>query len=110
MPQVSVHLHATSSSAPLVAAVRIATGRSVAEISRAIRDGSPVFEGDIFAPPREETVTKLFALLNRLGQLGICPIIKEDDNEISLEILRNILAASDESMARLAELDDLGHA
>ncbi len=110
MPHISIYLNANSSSAPHVAAVRAATGRSVADISRAIVEGLPVFEGEIFAWPREETIAKVFALLNRLDQLGVRPIIKENERAISRKVLHNIVVSSHESMARFAELDDLGHA
>lgn len=110
MPHISIYLNANASSLPLVAAIRATTGRSVADISRAIVEGSPLFDGEIFARPREETVAKVFALLNCLDQMGVRPIIKENERAISREVLRNIVVSSEESMAQSAELDDLGHA
>jgi len=110
MPHISIYLDSTSASASVISVLRTMTGRAISDLTKAIPEGRPLFDGELFARPREDTLHTVLSLLEQLERLGVCPIIKESGYEISKAILRNIAEASEESMARLRKLDDLGHA
>ena len=93
----------------VVRSVRSITGAPIAEISRAVKSGAPVFERELFDGRSGETFALLRRLLDEFDRIQVSLLVKEDGNVISTQILRNIMAASEESAAHLRDLDDLGH-
>lgn len=109
MPNISIKIPNTATSALVVAAVRAATGRGIGEIATAIQESTPIFCGELFARPREVTIRSVVTLLQKLEELGIPVSIEEGGQAISPSVLRNIVRSSEESMFHLRELDEHGH-
>jgi len=93
----------------LVMAIRSITGDRVSEISAALLSGLPLFDGDVFARPREESISKVMRLLNVLNAAQITPVVREAGRLISADILLNIIQSSINSMAEFDRLSDFGH-
>jgi len=81
----------------------------IGHITKALSDGSPLFDGELFARPRAEQFAKVRRLLAILQDSQIEPIVFEDGRLINAHVLLNIMQSSDDSMAELDLLSDLGH-
>lgn len=101
--------------------LRAITGKSLGEISRCLTSGEPIMEVMLFQNDHEEVAGRLHQLLSEIPALGASLQLFElaaeqefmlpmDQNEISVEILQNILKSSEERRRHRQEMwDKYGH-
>lgn len=109
MPHISISSPPGNNNPQLVAAIRSITGAKVSEISAALKAGTPLFDGELFARPRKESVMKIQNLLSVLREAQITPVVTEGGRLISTEILLNIIRASERSMSEFDQLGSQAH-
>ena len=81
----------------------------IGHIASSLRNGTPLFDGELFQGPRLEQFTRVRRLLAILQDFGVEPFVWESGHPISARILLNIMQASDDSAAEFERLSDLGH-
>jgi hypothetical protein len=81
----------------------------IGQIAASLRNGTPLFDGDLFQSPQLEQFTRVRRLLTILHDFGVEPFVWESGHPISAQILLNIMQASDDSVAEFERLSDLGH-
>ena len=81
----------------------------MSEIAAALKAGMPLFDGELFARPRKESVLKIQKLLSVLREAQITPVVTEGGRLISVEMVLNIIRASEESMSEFHQLGSQGH-
>jgi hypothetical protein len=93
----------------LVAALRSCSSGSMDNIVTALKNGSPLFEGELFVASRLDRFSKLRNLLGVLLAAGVEPNVWEDGHPIDSQTLLNIMQPSDDSMAEFDRLSEFGH-
>jgi hypothetical protein len=71
-------------------------GGSIGELKSAMENGTPIFDEEIFTNTYEEHSSILRKILNEIEKLKLTHTIFEGEDEISRDILLNILDTSDE--------------
>lgn len=71
-------------------------GGSIGELKYSLENGTPIFEKEIFTNTYEEHTFILRKILKEIEKLKFNHSIFEGEDEISIEILLNILDFSDE--------------
>ena len=75
------------------------TGRSTAELRRAIRDGEPVYTAALFGNDHIRVVPRLEKTAEYLEELGVRFTVHEwidgERREISIELMRRIVESTD---------------
>ena len=97
------------SNTQLVHALGTCVPGGIGHIASSLRNGTPLFDGELFQGPRLEQFTRVRRLLAILQDFGVEPFVWESGHPISARILLNIMQASDDSAAEFERLSDLGH-
>ena len=97
------------SSSQLVQALGSCVSGGIGHISAALRNGTPLFDGELFQRPRSEHFARVRRLLATLQDASIEPLVWESGRQIDARTLLNIMQASDDSIAQFDQLSDLGH-
>lgn len=96
-------------SARLVKDLRGLVSGGVAHISAALKNGDPLFDGELFDGPRVEVFSRIRQLLLVLESHGVEPQVWEAGCPVDTQVLRNIMASSDDSAREFDRLAGLGH-
>ena len=97
------------SNTQLVHALGTCVPGGIGHIASSLRNGTPLFDGELFQGPRLEQFTRVRRLLAILQDFGVESFVWESGHPISARILLNIMQASDDSAAEFERLSDLGH-
>jgi len=80
----------------VVRCLRPVTGQSIAEIRKAIDEGSPLFQQELFFNNHDEIADRLRRILANFDDAAVACDVYEDEHQISATVLRNILDARDQ--------------
>lgn len=109
MPQVIVSTGGGIVDGKLVAALRPILLTSINSIATALRDGSPLFDDELFVPWQGAQFARLRHLINALHTHGIEPLVWEDGHSIHVQVLLNIMQSSDDSLEKMVHLGGISH-
>lgn len=77
--------------------VKTALGCSAAEAKSGLAGKKPVFEAEIFDNQFDVVKSKIRTILSIFESATVHMVVTEDDNEITPEILRNILTSAEQN-------------
>ncbi len=88
-------------SAELIMRVKNVLGCSVAEAKSGLAGQMPLFEGEIFDNLFDELKSKIRELLSILKSASVYVVVTEDNQEITPEVLRNILNSAEQELEEM---------
>ena len=95
MSIISVRVNQPANISRVVRAVRPITGESMAAIKAAVERGAPIFQRELFLNDFAEVAESLRQLVRELRLIGASVTIREWDDEITEDVLLNILQGSE---------------
>ena len=96
MSLISVRVNQPADLLRVLRVIRPLTGESMAAIKAAVESGAPVFERELFRNDFAEVAGTLRRLVRELRLAGASVTIREGDDEITEEVLLNILQGSED--------------
>lgn len=104
MDTISLRLKNEGAINKYISIIRKATGKSIAEIKKAIEGNYKVMECDYY---ENDEISKFILVIEELLKNGAKFEICEDDRLISLEMLKNLIQTYEEIEKEREELDNI---
>jgi hypothetical protein len=109
MSHIIVRAPAGVSSVPLIRDLLECVNGGVSHIAITLRNGAPLFDGDLFARPAEETFGRVRQVLAALQNAQIEAMVFEGGRRVSSEFVENLISSWNESVAQFDKLSQSGH-